>query len=57
MYMSKLLFLKLQIRPTLAPGRNSLPSVALLNTTSWGQVKASRPLCSREGHITIPPNS
>ena len=48
MYMVKLLFQKLQIRPILAPGRDSQPPGALLKATTWGQVEASRPLCSRE---------
>ena len=39
--MLKLLFQKLQIRPILAPGRDSRPPGTLLKTTAWGQVEAS----------------
>ena len=52
MYMLKLLFQKLQIRPILAPGRNSPPPEALVNVTAWGQVEASGPLRSRERQMT-----
>ena len=41
MHMLKLLFQKLQIRPILAPGRDSRPPGTLLKTTAWGQVEAS----------------
>ena len=55
MHMLKLLFQKLQIRPILAPGRNSRPPGALLKTTAWGQVEASGPLCSRERQTITSP--
>ena len=43
MHILKLLFEKLQIRPILAPGRDSVPPGALLKIAAWGQVEASRP--------------
>ena len=52
MHMLKLLFQKLQIRPILAPGRDSRPPGALLKMTTWGQVEAPGPLCSRERQVT-----
>ena len=55
MHMLKLLFQKLQIRPILAPGRNSQPPGALLKITPWGKVEASGPLCSRERQMTTYP--
>ena len=45
--MLKLLFQKLQIRPILAPKKNSQPPGALLKITAWGQLEASGPLCFR----------
>ena len=55
MHMLKLLFQKLQIRPILAPRRDSRLPGALLKITTWGQLEASGPLCSREGQrITCP---
>ena len=51
MHMLKLFFRTcIQIRPILAPERNSLPPGALLKITTWRQVEASRPLCFRERH-------
>ena len=55
MHMLKLLFQKLQIRPILAPGRNSQPPGALLKITPWGKVEASGPLCSRDRQMTTRP--
>ena len=55
MQMLKLLFQKLQIKPILAPGKNSRPPGALLRITAWGQVEASVPLCSRERQRTTCP--
>ena len=55
MHMLKLLLQKLQIRPVLAPGRDSQPPGALLKTTAWGQVEASGPLCSRKRQMTTHP--
>ena len=55
MHMLKLLFQKLQIRPILAPGKNSRPRGALLKINAWGPAEAPGPLCSREGQtITYP---
>ena len=56
MYMLKFLFQKLQIDKA-HPGswENSWSPGALLKITTWGQVKASRPLSSREGQMTIHP--
>ena len=55
MYMLKLLFQKLWIDKAL-PGswENSWPPGALLKITTWGQLEASRPLCSRERQTTVP---
>ena len=55
MHILKLLFEKLQIRPILAPGSDSQPPGALLEITTWGQVEASSPLCSRERQMTTSP--
>ena len=55
MHMLNLLFQKLQIRPILAPGRDSQPPGALLKITAWGQVEASGPLCPRERQTTTRP--
>ena len=53
MYMSKLLFQKLQIDKA-HPGfwENSQTPEALLKITTWGQVEASGPLCFRERQMT-----
>ena len=52
MRMLKLLFQELQVQPILAPGRNSRPPGAQLKTTTWAQLEASEPLCSRERQTT-----
>ena len=55
MHVLKLLFQNLQIRPILAPGRNSRPPGALLKIAAWGQVEASGPLCFRQQLKTTHP--
>ena len=57
MHMLKLLFQKLQIRPILAPRRDSRLPGALLKITTWGQVEASGLLCSRERQMTTAPGN
>ena len=57
MYMLKHLFQKLQIRLVLAPGRNSQPPGALLKITTWAQLEASGPLCSRKRQTTTTPGN
>ena len=55
MYMLKLLFQKVQIRPIWGSWENSRPPGALLKITAWGQVEASGPLCAREETDDHPP--
>ncbi|KAM5294054.1 phospholipid phosphatase-related protein type 5 isoform 1-T1 [Glossophaga mutica] len=56
--LEKLLFQKLQIdKAHPASWENGRPPGALLKITAWGQVEASRPLCSREGQTPPAPGS